>query len=65
MSTTLEAPPENKLRLPDIELSELPESTKDFIIAASAATGMPVKDVIREVLNKDAIDHGFDPKKVA
>jgi uracil phosphoribosyltransferase len=48
------------LKLPDIALSDLPESTKDFIIAYSA-TGKTVTEVIREVLDHAAEQAGFSP----
>ncbi len=53
--------PRPPVRLPDVPLSVLPETTKDFIIAASC-TGQPVTDVIREALNQAAIRAGFRPK---
>ncbi len=51
----------NELKLPDIALSDLPESTKDFIIAYSA-TGKSVTESIREILTGAAIAGGFSPK---
>lgn len=60
-TTTVPRPP---VRLPDLPLSELPEKTKDFIIAASAA-GKSVTEVMRDALNKAAADAGFTPKKIA
>lgn len=54
------------LLLPPIALSDLPESTKDFILAASN-TGKTPAEVIREILD-DAADHaGFPatPQKVS
>lgn len=53
------------MKLPDIALSELPEETKDFLIAASAASGKPIDDVMKDVLRHAAGDHGFTPSKVA
>lgn len=49
-----------ELKLPDIALSDLPESTKDFIIAYSA-TGKSVTESIREILTGAAIAGGFSP----
>lgn len=53
-----------EVRLPDIALSDLPESTKDFLIAFSA-TGKPVTEVLRDVLNAAAAAAGFNPNKAA
>ena len=50
----------DELKLPDIPLSELPESTKDFLIAVSA-TGKPVNEAIKDTLNKAAAAAGFTP----
>lgn len=50
------------LKLPDIRLSELPESTKDFLLASSA-TGKPVTEAIKDTLNKAAAAAGFPIKK--
>lgn len=50
--------------LPDIALSDLPEATKDFIIAHSAS-GKSVKDVIVEILDHAAASSGFLPHKAA
>lgn len=52
--------PAPELKLPDIALSDLPESTKDFIIAYSA-TGKSVTESIREILTTAAIAGGFSP----
>lgn len=54
-------PKPNDLKLPDIALSDLSESTKDFILAYSA-TGKSVTDAIREILTGAAISAGFKPK---
>jgi len=48
------------LKLPDIALSDLPESTKDFLISYSA-TGKTIPDVIREILDNAAANAGFSP----
>ena len=50
-----------ELKLPDIALSDLPESTKDFIIAYSA-TGKSVTESISEILTAAATAGGFAPK---
>lgn len=55
---------EPEVRLPDIPLSELPESTKDFLLAHSLA-GKPVAEVLRDVLNASAEAAGFTPTKAA
>jgi hypothetical protein len=65
MSTTPPAPAESPMRLPDIALSELPEGTKDFLIAASAASGKSIDEVMKDVLRDAATDHGFTPGKAA
>lgn len=44
---------EPEAKLPEVALSDLPEITKDFLIAHSAA-GKSVGEVIRDVLNKAA-----------
>lgn len=54
----------NELKLPDIALSELPESTKDFIIAYSA-TGKSVTEAIKDTLNQAAASAGFSPNPKA
>ena len=45
--------PLEKSTLPQIALSELPEQTKDYIIAYSA-TGLTVQQTIREILTAAA-----------
>jgi hypothetical protein len=47
-----------KLKLPEIALSDLPESTKDFLIAY-AASGKTITEAIREILDRAAINAGF------
>ena len=46
------------MALPDIALSEIPESTKDFILA-SAFAGKAPADLIRQQLDKAASAAGF------
>jgi hypothetical protein len=53
-----------ELKLPDIALSDLPESTKDFLIAYSA-TGKTVPEAIKETLNQAASAAGFAPNPKA
>lgn len=50
--------PEPESKLPEIKLSEMPEITKDFLIAHSAA-GKSVVDVVRDVLNAAAAKATF------
>jgi hypothetical protein len=50
----------SKLTLPPIALSDLPESTKDFILAASNP-GRSATDVIISVLDAAAMEAGFHP----
>lgn len=54
----------DELKLPDIALSDLPESTKDYIIAYSA-TGKSVTDAIKDTLNQAAAAAGFSPNPKA
>lgn len=49
-----------KLTLPPIALSDLSETTKDFILAASNP-GRTATDVIISVLDAAAIEAGFWP----
>lgn len=51
-------PSDSALQLPPIALNELPQATKDFLLAASVAGKSPV-DVIREVLTTAAEKAGF------
>lgn len=51
-AVTLSKPLETST-LPQIALSELPEQTKDFILAYSA-TGLTVQQTIREILTAAA-----------
>ncbi|MEO5712596.1 MAG: hypothetical protein ABIT37_03835 [Luteolibacter sp.] len=53
--------------LPDIALSEIPETTKDFLLAHSAS-GKSIPEVILDVLDRAATDAGFPnhgPSKAA
>jgi hypothetical protein len=50
--------------LPDIALSDLPETTKDYLIALSAQ-GKTVAEVIVDTLDQAATRHGFEPNKAA
>lgn len=54
----------NLITLPEIPLSELPESTKDFLIALSAQ-GKSVADIVVDTLDAAASDHGFQPHRAA
>jgi hypothetical protein len=49
---------------PPIALCELPEATKDFILA-SCLDGTPPQEVIKNVLRAAATDAGFCPEKAA
>jgi hypothetical protein len=49
MTATQPAPP----TLPEVSLRDLPETTKDFLLA-HAATGKPLTEIIREILNAAA-----------
>jgi hypothetical protein len=62
--TTPAAPNTVPASLPEIALSELPEGTKDFLIAHSA-TGKSVQQVIVETLDAAAERSGFEPHKAA
>lgn len=39
--------------LPEVSLKDLPEHTKDFLLA-HAATGKPITEIIRDILNSAA-----------
>lgn len=41
-------------KLPDVALSDLPAETKDYLISLHAATGRPIKELIRDILNRMA-----------
>ena len=56
--TTDDATPPPQVRLPDIPLDALPERTKDFLLAASAA-GKAVPAIVVDVLNHAAAAAGF------
>lgn len=49
---------------PPIAMSELPEATKDFILACSL-DGTPPQEVIKNILIAAAQDAGFTPEKAA
>lgn len=51
--------------LPGIPFADLPENTKDFLLATSLADGKPAAEVIIETLDAAARDAGFDPEKAA
>lgn len=53
---------EPEAKLPEIALSDMPEKTKDFLIAHSAA-GKSVVEVIRDVLNQAASSAVFTHPK--
>lgn len=38
-------------KLPEVALADLPEATKDYLIALHASTGRPIAELIREILN--------------
>jgi hypothetical protein len=40
--------------LPEVALADLPEQTKDHLIRLHAATGKPIAEIIREILNRMA-----------
>lgn len=48
----------------DLPLSEIPERTKDFLLAL-AATGKPVTAAIVETLEQAADAAGFPPQRAA
>ena len=57
------AEPQNKtkLELPGIALSELPEGTKDYVMAISG-TGKTIPETMKEILNAAAAAAGFTPQ---
>lgn len=52
------------ITLPDIPLNELPEATKDFLIAQSTR-GKSVAAVVIDTLDAAAVRNGFEPNKAA
>ncbi len=52
MTAAQSAPP----TLPEISLKDLPEHTKDFLLA-HAANGKPITEIIRDILNAAAKKH--------
>lgn len=59
--TTLQ---DTKSRLPDVALSDLPEKTKDFLIAHSAG-GKSVPEIITAILNQAAEEAIFHTPTLA
>jgi len=53
---TDESAPAAKLEIP---LNEIPEKTKDFLLAAGAAAGKSVAEVVTETLQGAAVAAGF------
>jgi hypothetical protein len=43
----------------EIALSEIPETTKDFLLAAGAAAGKTVAEVVADTLEGAAVAAGF------
>jgi hypothetical protein len=41
-------------KLPEVALADLPETTKDYLISLHAATGRPIAELVRELLNRTA-----------
>jgi len=41
-------------KLPDVALADLPETTKDYLISLHAATGRPIAELVRDLLNRMA-----------
>ncbi len=41
-------------KLPEIHLRDLPDHTKNFLIGLHAATGRPIAELIRDILNRTA-----------
>lgn len=50
MSKCLNPPP----KLPEVSLESLPPLTKDYLISLHAATGRPIAELIRDILNRMA-----------
>lgn len=53
MSTTLEIP---------IELEKLPEKTRNYLIAKSSAEGISTKQLVHDLLDREADRTGFNKK---
>lgn len=49
------------LKLPGLALDALNVATKDFLLAKSASTGKPIKEVMQEALTEAATQAGFPP----
>jgi hypothetical protein len=41
-------------KLPEVALDSLPTETKDYLISLHAATGRPIAELIRDILNRMA-----------
>lgn len=61
---TVTQEPKGKLPPIAVALRDLPERTKDFLIASSAKDEAPVADVMRNVLNRAADLAEFVPVQV-
>jgi hypothetical protein len=46
--------PHDTPKLPEVALDDLPVGTKDYLISLHAATGKPIKELIRDILNRMA-----------
>lgn len=46
-----------KPTLPEVDLRDLPEQTKNYLISLHAQTGQPIAELIRDILNRTARDH--------
>ncbi len=53
------------MELPPIKLEELPDATRDWLLARAATEKKSPQEVIREVLESTATDQGFPPKQAA
>jgi len=55
-------PPDDVFAIPPIQLQDLPERTKDYVLAR-CGQGENLREVLREILNDAAREAGFDPAK--
>ena len=46
--------PTPQATLPEVALADLPETTKDYLISLHAATGRPIAELVRDILNQMA-----------
>lgn len=50
----MNAPTPHEAKLPEVSLDDLPKATTDYLISLHAATGKPIAELIRDILNRMA-----------